>query len=81
MDFVIPHSRTLGPLTLGLGALTICAFFVLSWTAAPLALLFVVAAFVWSLSRVLDPAPAGTSGCTGCAAGCVRCRERIDAGT
>ncbi|WP_214405387.1 hypothetical protein [Pseudonocardia lacus] len=50
--------------------------------AIPLSVLFVLAAFGWSLSRVHEeaagsPIPAGGV-CAGCRAGCVECRERID---
>jgi hypothetical protein len=48
--------------------------------AAPLALVFVVAAFLWSLDRAAPVAAGPPDPCPGCAAGCVECRERLDVG-
>jgi hypothetical protein len=78
-----PAARLLGPITIVLAVLTTWAFSVRVWMAGPLAVVYVVAAFWWHIQR---PGPAGVGArqakqrqrCTGCRAGCVECRERID---
>jgi hypothetical protein len=73
----------LGPFVFVLAGLTWWAITTRTWMAAPLAIAFVVTAFWWHIHRVGSArtgadlaAPGGL--CTGCAAGCVECRERIE---
>ena len=78
-------ARFLGPVVIVSGALTVWSLWERAWAAAPLAIVFVTAAFFWTIGR---PATFGTTSgndgphprCAGCAAGCVECRERIDLG-
>lgn len=75
-----------------LAVLTAVSAVLAAWTLAersllaiPLSVVFVLAAFGWSLSRIHVeavegfPAPPTDPICTGCRGGCVECRERIDA--
>jgi hypothetical protein len=80
VDTLLPLRRGLGPLTAILALLTIWALWSTSWVSGPLAVLFVVAAFCWSMSRFEQPGRgrAVEVACGGCAAGCVGCREHID---
>ena len=78
MDLLTTH-RLLGPATAASGVLALVALANSSLLGAPLAVVFVVAAFLWSLSRADGPPRPRPADCDGCAAGCVRCRERIDA--
>lgn len=71
---ITPH---LGALVAVSGLATLWAIYAQSMAAGPLAIAFVGLAFWWSLVR-LDPAPVPAR-CSGCATGCVECRERIDA--
>ncbi|MCO1658606.1 hypothetical protein [Pseudonocardia humida] len=74
--------RGLALLTTIAGVLSAWALVEQSQVAIPLSVAFVLAAFGWSLSRnhpVAAAPPTPTTGlCTGCRAGCVECRERID---
>jgi hypothetical protein len=71
--------RLLASLTVASGVLVVLTLGVAPLLGAPLAVLFVLSAFGWNLVRA-DPAPRSASGvCAGCVAGCVGCRERIDA--
>jgi hypothetical protein len=81
VDTLLSLRRGLGPLTAVSALLTIWALSSASLLSAPLAVLFVVAAFCWNMSRfdVPDRAQAADRGCAGCADGCVECRERIEA--
>ena len=80
VDTRLPLRRGLGPLTALSALLTIWALWSTSWVSAPLALVFVVTAFCWSMSRFDLPGrgDAEKRDCTGCAAGCAGCRERIE---
>lgn len=74
--------RLVGPLTVALGVLTLVTALALSVIAVPLAMATMVAGFCWSAgscSATGWPRPAGP--CTGCRAGCVECRERIELGS
>ncbi len=70
-------NRLLASLPVLSGLLTVWAIWDRALIAAPLAVVFVTAAFVWSIRR---PAPGTGPGqvCAGCAGGCVGCREHID---
>jgi hypothetical protein len=71
--------RLLGCLTVLAACLVLWAMSAASPASAPLALVFVGLTFAWHITRPDPRATAGQpSGCDGCAAGCVRCRERID---
>ena len=70
----------LAPLTLVSGLLTVWTLAYGELVGAPIAVVFVIAAFAWHLTRsdpFAVPAALPTAGCTGCRAGCAGCRERI----
>jgi hypothetical protein len=69
------NHRLLASLAVLSGLLTVWAVWDRALIAAPLAVAFVTAAFVWSILR---PAPGAEQVCAGCPAGCVGCREHID---
>lgn len=71
-----PWARWYGPAVAVFATLMILAVWAGTWISAPLALAFVASAYLWSLD-VPRTEPLDT-GCQGCAAGCVGCRERID---
>jgi hypothetical protein len=73
-------SRRLALLTTASAVLAAWMLAEQSLLAIPLSVVFVLAAFGWSLSRLhAEPfAPAAGRLCAGCRAGCVECRERID---
>jgi hypothetical protein len=83
-------TRYLAAVTLVSAVLTAWALAERSVLGSSLAVLFVVAAFAWSLARyeggltavpeLPSGRPVGRRHCTGCAAGCAGCRERIDLG-
>jgi hypothetical protein len=83
-------ARYLAAVTLVSAVLTAWALAERSDLGASLAVLFVVAAFAWSVARyeggltAVPELPSWRSGgrrhCTGCTAGCAGCRERIDLG-
>lgn len=66
--------RLVAPLTVALGVLTLGAALVVSVVAVPLAMATMITGFCWYVER---PRPR-TGLCTGCRAGCVECRERIE---
>jgi hypothetical protein len=79
MDHSSPRhqfARWYGPAVGVFALLMVFAVWAGSWISAPFALAFVGAAYLWSLG-VSPDAPAEQD-CTGCVAGCVGCRERID---
>lgn len=71
------YVRWYGPLTGITAVLTILAVWAGLWLSAPLALIFTLCAYLWSLD-LAEVSEADRDGCRGCAAGCVGCRERID---
>ena len=79
MESPLLSRRVLAGLTVLSALLVLWAMSTASPASAPLALLFVGLTFTWHITRP-DPRPATgrASGCDGCAAGCARCRERID---
>jgi hypothetical protein len=74
--------RGLALLTAASVVLSVWALVERSVLAVPLSVVCVLAAFGWSLARIhAEPAgvvPAAERVCSGCRAGCVECRERID---
>ena len=72
------RARTYAILTGATGLTAILAALAGLWLCAPIALAFAGFAYAWYHRVAYVPDP---SACTGCAAGCVGCRERIDSPT
>jgi hypothetical protein len=71
--------RLVAPLTVALGVLTLVTALAVTMVAVPLAMATMITGFCWYVER---PQPARRNGlCTGCPAGCVECRERIELGS
>jgi hypothetical protein len=68
--------RFVAPLTLVLAALTVLTALATMMIAVPLAMATMIMAFGWYVERPRALRRGGL--CTGCAAGCVECRERIE---